>query len=139
MLVQGPLALDWGNRKWGILPGLENAALTVGNPPTVRRLRLWVRQHIAVEGQPDWAFVKVHTHGMSATGLGLFQDGTMARIFRSMQETCGGGEGWRIHYASAREMFNIIRAAEDGRKGTPGDYRDYAVGPPPCLRRNPGG
>jgi hypothetical protein len=32
-----------------------------------------------------------------------------------------------LHFASAREMVNIILAACDGREGNPGDYRDYRL------------
>jgi hypothetical protein len=34
-------------------------------------------------------------------------------------------KGLRLHYVTAREMVNIIHAAEDGRDGNPGAYRDY--------------
>jgi hypothetical protein len=30
-----------------------------------------------------------------------------------------------LHFVTAREMFNIIMAACDGRDGDPGDFRDY--------------
>jgi hypothetical protein len=32
-----------------------------------------------------------------------------------------------IHFASARELVNIIFAACDGREGNPGEYRDYRL------------
>jgi len=31
-------------------------------------------------------------------------------------------------------MYNIIRAAEDGRMGEPGEYRDYELLPPAAAR-----
>jgi hypothetical protein len=37
-----------------------------------------------------------------------------------------------LHYVTAREMVNIVRAAEDGAHGNPGAYRDYGL---PPLRR----
>lgn len=36
-----------------------------------------------------------------------------------------------LHYVTAREMYNIIRAAEAGLCGNPGDYRDFELPPPP--------
>ena len=41
LLIQGPLGLDWGRRKWGVLPRLENGDLRAGFPPTTARLDLW--------------------------------------------------------------------------------------------------
>jgi hypothetical protein len=35
--------------------------------------------------------------------------------------------GETLHFASAREMVNIILAACDGREGNPGQYRDYRL------------
>jgi hypothetical protein len=32
-----------------------------------------------------------------------------------------------IHFATAREMVNIIWAACDGREGNPGEYRNYRL------------
>ena len=43
------------------------------------------------------------------------------------------GERYRLHYVTAREMTNIIHAAEDGRTGNPGQYREYGLGRPPCV------
>ena len=32
---------------------------------------------------------------------------------------------FRIHFATAREAFNMVMAAVDGHAGDPGSYRDY--------------
>jgi len=32
-----------------------------------------------------------------------------------------------LHFATAREMTNMLLAACDGREGNPGDYRDYRL------------
>jgi hypothetical protein len=43
------------------------------------------------------------------------------------------GERWRLHYVTAREMYNIAIAAMDGKEGDPGAYRDYLLAPPPAA------
>jgi hypothetical protein len=40
---------------------------------------------------------------------------------------------FRLHYVTAREAYNIARAAEAGHSGNPNDYRDFEV-PPPANR-----
>jgi hypothetical protein len=132
MLIQGPLALDWGRRKWGLFPRLENGELSGVNPPTAHRSDLWMRQSIHVGGMPEWVFVKVHTHGLTESNSRLFTAGDMAAAFKGLAVRAGQ-TGCCVHFASARELFNMIRAAEDGNRGNPDDFRDYVVSKPPLL------
>ena len=131
LLVQGPLALDWRRRKWGVLPRLENAEISGANPPIPARVRLWLNTGIHVRGRPEWIFVKIHTHGCIEANRGVL----FGRDTRDMHEGLGCGDGgeWRVHYVTAREMYNIARAAEDGQSGNPGRFRDYDVRPPSIL------
>ena len=43
------------------------------------------------------------------------------------------GKRWRLHYVTAREMFNIAIAAMDGKDGDPGAFRDHVLPPPPAA------
>jgi hypothetical protein len=36
-----------------------------------------------------------------------------------------------VHYVTAREMYNVARAAMDGLSGSPAAFFDYEVQPPP--------
>jgi hypothetical protein len=38
-----------------------------------------------------------------------------------------------LHYVTAREMFNVARAAMDGKSGDPSAYFDYVIKPPPIA------
>jgi len=42
--------------------------------------------------------------------------------------------GMLLHYVTAREMVNVVRAAEDGAAGNPGEYRNYWLPPPSRVR-----
>jgi hypothetical protein len=42
--------------------------------------------------------------------------------------------GTAVHYVTAREMFNVARAAMDGKTGNPNSYFDYVIPPPPVAR-----
>lgn len=37
------------------------------------------------------------------------------------------GQRHVLHYVTAREMYNIIKAAEAGKGGNPGDWRDFVL------------
>ena len=40
---------------------------------------------------------------------------------------------FRLHYVTAREAYNIAKAAEQGHSGDPNDFRDYVI-PQPANR-----
>jgi hypothetical protein len=130
LMIQGPLALS---RKAGrVRPRIENGALTGRDPPTPERVASWVAQNIHVAGRPEWVFVKVHTHGAPEhTSRSLLGDGGRA-LHRELARY-NAGKRWKLHYASARELYNIATAAMDGKTGDPAEFRDYLLKPPPVV------
>ena len=130
LLVQGPLIASLRNRKWGLLPRVENGELHAGYPPTVDRLADWLSCGISVEGRPEWIFVKLHAHGATeAEAATLLGPGTAA-FHRDLAAGFNDGRRFRLHYVTTRELVNIVHAAEDGKTGNPGEYRDYRYAPP---------
>jgi hypothetical protein len=127
LLIGGPLALDWSRRKWGVLPRLENGEISGTNPPTDERIRLWVRQWIHVAGQTQWVFVKVHTHGYVPANARTVLGESMRAAHTVLRKEFGDGADWNLHYVTAREMYNIVKAAEVGETGNPDRYRDARV------------
>ena len=89
LLIQGPLALDWNRRKWGVLPRLENAAISDTNPPTLERFRRWVRVGIGVEGTPGLD-IRQGSHARSRRAECLYpargHDGQVSRRHKSLCE-----------------------------------------------------
>jgi hypothetical protein len=131
LMIEGPLALALRPGRLGVR--IENAAVTADDPASPERLATWVAQDIHVEGQPNWVFVKVHTHGapekqaaslLGAGGQALHQ--SLARY--------NDGRRWALHYVTAREMYNVALAAMAGKRGNPAEYFDYQLGPPPVAR-----
>jgi len=127
MLIQGPLTLNWRNRKMGMFPRIENGDITGANPPTEDRIGSWVDQKICVQGKPDWIFVKVYTHGAPEKNANALLDGQMERMFSCLEDKYNDGKNYILHYVTAREMYNIVKAAESGETGNPGMYRDYEI------------
>jgi hypothetical protein len=139
LIVQGPLSLNWHSRKWGILPRIESGDVRASNPPTPERVDLWVREHIHIAGRPEWVFVKVHTHGTQEQDMETLLGEPMGAMFDYLESAYNDGKKHVLHYVSSREMFNIIRAAEDGLSGNPGAFRDYVLPPPRMLLTGHGG
>lgn len=126
LLIQGPLSLDWRARKKGVLPAIENGELGYGRPPTVDRFQLWLQQRVQVQGMGDWAFIKLHTHGAPEKNAAVLLGAEMNTFLRSLSGVCEG-LSCCLHYVTARELYNIVKAAEAGEIGNPEDYRDYLL------------
>jgi hypothetical protein len=134
LIVQGPLALNWTSRKFGIVPRIENSEVARNATVTADRIRLWIAQRIGVLGKPDWVFVKVYTHGCQETNFDTALGPSAATMHEHLQEICNDGASSLLHYVTAREMFNLIKAAENGQLGDPNQYRNFVLPPPPVRR-----
>jgi hypothetical protein len=136
MIIQGPLGLRWKLRSGLPVPSIENGDVRASNPPTPQRIDFWVKTGVHVAGRPDWIFVKVHTHGTQEQDMPALLGEPVSAMFSHLERRYNDGTRYRLHYVTAREMYNIVRAAESGLTGDPGIYRDLVV-PPPSFRPLP--
>jgi hypothetical protein len=135
LLIEGPLALARRPGRWGWR--IESAAITANDPATPDRIRTWVEQGIHVAGRPEWVFVKVHTHGApEAQAASLLGDAGRA-MHRELTTRYNDGVVYRLHYVTAREMYNIAAAAMLGESGDPERFRDHLLPPPPVAGPRP--
>lgn len=135
LLLQGPLGLNWKRRKWGLLPRLENGDLTGANPPTVERARLWLELCPRVKNGAPWVFIKLHTHaGIPRNYRALLGD-PARRFYQGLAALAKSLPGFHYHFVTAREMVNLVHAAEDGHTGSPAEWLDHRYAPPPVHGR----
>jgi hypothetical protein len=127
LLVQGPLLFNWKNRARGIVPRIENANIQGNQPPTMARLDLWLRARVQVPTRPDWFFVKLHTHGATEVNRAVLLGEPMARFHEGLAKRAAADANFHYHYVTAREMYNLIKAAEAGWTGSVNDARDYEL------------
>ncbi|MFN3712172.1 MAG: hypothetical protein ACK4SX_00790 [Alcanivoracaceae bacterium] len=135
MLIQGPLMLNWKQRKWGVMPRIENSDVRRSMPPLPERVDLWIKAGISVVGRPDWLFIKIHTHGTQDGDMDTLLGAPSDEMYSYLESRYNDGEHYQLHYVTAREMYNIVRAAEAGEQGNPSRFRDYVIPPPPRLLR----
>ncbi|MBX3691671.1 MAG: hypothetical protein KF907_05760 [Dokdonella sp.] len=131
MIVQGPLGLNWRERRFGLVPRIENADVRRSCPPTPARVDAWVKTGIHVEGRPEWVFVKVHTHGTQERDIDTLLGPAIDAMHDHLERVYNDGTNYILHYVTAREVYNIVKAAEAGKCGNPNDWRDYILPPPP--------
>jgi hypothetical protein len=128
LIVQGPLAIARREGR-GVPFRIDSASLTARDPATPRRLRTWIAQGVHVHGRPEWVFIKLHTHGAPEHQAASLLGAPQRRFHEALAELRRRGDAF-VHYVTAREMYNIARAAMDGQMGTPSAFRDYEIPPP---------
>jgi len=127
MIIQGPLMLNWRDRSRGIFPRIENACIQNTQPPTAHRLDLWLRARVQVPSRPDWYFVKLHTHGATEANQRTLLGEPMVRFHEALAARANANPLFEFHYVTAREMYNLARAAEAGWTGSVAEARDFEL------------
>jgi hypothetical protein len=128
MIIQGPLHPQFKKKKF---PGFGMIGDEINGSPAVTRERIdcWVSTWIHVRGKPDWIIIKTHTHGATASKAVLGKE--MDYIHNYLETKYNDGNNYMLHYVTARELYNIIKAAEAGEAGlNPEEYRNYRIQPP---------
>ena len=100
--------------------------------------KLQLHNAYAVLGLPKGAPVREVKQAYRRLALLHHPDrpGGSARAFERLERAYNDGERYRLHYVTARECYNIIKAAEAGESGDPGAFRDYRLPPPPMRSGN---
>jgi hypothetical protein len=126
-LMQGPLGVNWGAPGY---PRIENASITSENWGRPDRIRTWLDCQVHVKGRPDWLFVKLHTHGAVERDFDALFGEKGYRMHEALNETCNDGSRYQLHYITARQAYNLARAAESGAHGDPRPWLDHEIAAP---------
>jgi hypothetical protein len=127
MLIQGPLVLNWKLRKWGVAPRLENGCVQASQPATLDRLPNWIKARVQVAARPDWYFVKLHCHGAPEDAHEALLGRPMVAFHEALARYAEDNPWFHYHYVTAREMYNLARAAEAGWSGSVESARDHEL------------
>lgn len=127
LMIQGPLVLNWRRRKWGLVPRVECGAVQRNWDATADRIDLWLNAYVHVPRRPDWCFVKLHAHGALESNHESLLGEPMVRFHEALAERARRDPDFHVHYVTAREMYNLARAAADGWTGSVADARDYLL------------
>jgi hypothetical protein len=128
MIIQGPVHLYSINGKWSGLRAMGDS-INGAPPVTARRIDLWVKTGIHISGKKDWIIIKTHTHGAAYSDAVLGKE--MDDVFTYLERKYNDRKNFILHYVTARELYNIIKAIESGEPGSnPEEYRNYNIKPP---------
>jgi hypothetical protein len=128
MIFQGPMFI--GMKLTDIFAGkrpffIERGSIQGLDLPTPFRAEEWIKHGVYIKGKPEWKFIKLHTHGAMHSDAVLGED--MDETLTHLEKNYNDGKKYRLHYVTAREAYNIVKAAEAGLTGNPNDYRDYLI------------
>ena len=137
MIFQGPGTLSGLPDRLGRFRAMrafaDAAWLTCGVNSYFRatpgRIRRWIAANVHVKGRPEWVFVKAHAHRARPRHIAAHTGEQAHEMYTYLESEYNDSERWVLHYATAREAYNIVKAAEAGMSGNPGDYRDFIVPP----------
>lgn len=128
LIFTGPLIFNWTRRIDGFpVPRIDDGALVENQPLDLARLNRWLSANITVKGRPDWVFVKLYCHGFFDQDQENSIGAEAERFFGEVIENGEKTNRYKVYFASAREAFNMVLAAMDGKTGSPGKFRDYRL------------
>jgi hypothetical protein len=130
MIFQGPLYFAPSLHVRRLFLDLDDGNIHGSGHGSAARVDRWVRANVHVPERPEWIFVKLFGHCASSP------EDTEACLGRDFDETLSylearysDGRNYVLHYVTAREAYNLARAAGEGASGDPNQYLDAYVQP----------
>jgi hypothetical protein len=130
MIFQGPIVFAPSLSLRRLFVDVDDGDVHASQHASPTRVDRWVRADVHVPQRPDWVFIKLFAHGISTPGdaeavLGADFDEALSYL----EHTYNDGTRYVLHYITAREAYNLARAAAEGATGGPGQYLDAYVRP----------
>lgn len=130
MMFTGPMMINWSDWRFRTHPTIDDGDLYADMLPDIDRFDLWLKADVHITDGPNWVFVRPHTHGCNPFGgIEANLGPAMDRMLTEVEEKYRDNDKYRLHYMTAREAYNVAKAAEAGKSGNPDDYRDYIIKP----------
>lgn len=127
LMIPGIIGLRWNSRMHRMLPSIESSDISRANFHAEKRIDYWIKNAIVIKGICNWKFIKLHTHGAIEDTVDSLHGKNATLMHQYLKDKYNDGKRYVLHYVTAREMYNIIKAAEDGKEGNPNCYRDYRI------------
>jgi hypothetical protein len=128
LIFTGPLVFNWTEQMTGLpLPRIDDGVLAHNQSMNLARIKRWMSANVIVKGQPEWIFIKLYCHGFIDTDQQACIGEEAKRFFSEMIEHGARTSDYKVYFASAREAYNMVVAAIDGKNGSPGEYRNYRL------------
>ena len=127
LLIEGPLMIDWGRRKWVVLPRLENADLHGGFPPRMTRLEHWLRAGVGVVGRPNWVFVNFTLMERLERNAAMLLGEPMQAFRQALADYAANRPWLQYYYVTAREMADRSIRRSAGRRNRSSNWHEMTA------------
>jgi hypothetical protein len=128
IIFQGPLVFNWRRNIKGLpVPKIDDGALVYNQRRDMERFNRWRNANVTVKGKDDWIFIKLYCHGFFTHDQSACIGEEARRFFSEILENSEKTGEFDLYFATAREVFNMVLAATDGKTGSPNDYRNYRL------------
>jgi hypothetical protein len=114
LMVHGPLVPFVDRSRRAPRFAMDDGDLARYRRYSPERLDRWVRAGVCVQGRPDRVFIKLHCHGAADGNREVMLNEDLEALFTDAETRYNDGKRYRLHYVTAREMFNVIKATEAG-------------------------
>jgi hypothetical protein len=130
MIFEGPLIFAPSLTLRHLFLDLDDGDIHATEHASPSRADRWVRANVHVPQRPDWVFIKLFSHGISTPEdaeacLGDDFDETLSYF----EQAYNDGTRYVLHYITAREAYNLARAAAEGATGEPQQYLNAYIKP----------
>jgi hypothetical protein len=130
LIFEGPLVLSPSLSLRHLFVDVDDGNLHGSIPPSPERVDRWIWANVHVSDRPDWVFVKVFTHGaQTPEDIDAIVGPAMDRSLDHLEHRYNDGSQYVLHYVTAREAYNLVRAAASGASGAPEMYMNAVVKP----------
>lgn len=126
MLIQGIIGLRYDKVKKTKV-AIDYSDLSINNNPNTGRVQYWVNNALTIRGQPNYKFIKLHTHGAPEYNWEANWGKDADDAFFSLNNLYNDGKKYCLHYVTAREMYNYIIMVERGVSEYSSDYNDFMI------------
>lgn len=128
IIIEGPLVFDWSRRVRGFpIPRVDDGVLALNYPSNLNRFRRWYEARVSVLGRREWIFVKLYCHGFFDWDQDAMIGNGLRHFMNQVLELAEKTNSFKVHFATARETFNMVMAAVEGHSGSPHLYRNYKL------------
>jgi len=130
LLLTGPLVFYFPKRFGGLpLPRLDDGVLAANQPYSLSRFDRWMSANVTVAGRSDVVFLKLYCHAFFDYDQSHSIGEEAARFFGEVVERGAKTGKYSVHFASAREAYNIAMAVAQNKRGDVNEYRNFLLKP----------
>jgi hypothetical protein len=130
LLFEGPLVIAPALNPGRLFLWIEDGNIHPAVPLTQQRVDLWIQANVHVIGRPEWVFVKAYGHSASTDeDMDETLGADYERALSHLENRYNDRVHYVLHYVTAREAYNLARAAAAGKRGDPEQYMNWLVPP----------